>query len=216
MQVWWIFTLNWCNAHTELVKIFCCTEKCSHTSQKQIPTCRFQTLLCMCSIQADPSPSCVYGRLVRSAASMAALTFSMASSETKRVPSHQQTSRGIKEIFLYRTRLCEMCSFLPLATHKTFVVSPSSPVHMQAPLHPRLFPQQTGSRHRAASRWLCGEPGKHRLGMANISPLCLHGNIWPSQARRALRLSACEATHTAGVYGCCHGTRISTLTQVLV
>lgn len=136
MQVWWIFM-------AELVKIFCCTEKCSRTNQKQIPTCWFQTLLRMCSIRADLSPSCVYGSLVRSAASVAALTFSLASSETKRVPSHQQTSWGIKEIFLYRTRLCEMCSFLPLATHKTFVVSPSSPVYMRAPLRPRLFPQQT-------------------------------------------------------------------------
>lgn len=148
---------------------------------------RFWTLLCTCSIKADPSPSCVYARLRRSAASMAALTFRLASSETKRVPlatteklknkrDLSTLDRVVWDVLLWRhTRhlwspLHLLCICESLSAHSSFL-----------------------SRHRrAASWWLCGESGKHGPGMANISPLCLHGNIWPSQARRALRLSACQ------------------------
>lgn len=174
----------WC---TELVKIFCCTKKCSHTSEKQIPTCRFQTLLCMCSMKVDPSPFCIYRRLVRSAASMAALTFSLASSETKRVPLASTDQQKNKIDISPLDRVVWDVFLLPLATRKTFEVCPSSPLYMRAP----LSPADAVLGHQAASRWLCGEPGKHRPRMANISPLCQHGNIWHSQARGSLRLSAC-------------------------
>lgn len=74
---------------------------------------------------------------------------------------------------------------LPLATHKTF----AGFFHLQSLCAclstPALSPAHNSSGYRAASRWLCGEPGKYRPSMANISPLCLHGNIWPSQAVRA-------------------------------
>lgn len=199
----------WC---TELVEIFCCTEKGSHTSQKQIPTCRFQTLPCMCSIKAHLSPCCIYRRLVRSATSMAALTFSLASSETKPVPLASTDQQRNKIDLSPLDRVVWDVFLLPLVTRKTFEVCPSSPLYMWAP----LSPADTGLGHQAASRWLCGEPGKHRPWMANISPLCQHGNIWHSQACRSLRLSDSEPTHTVGVYQCCHGTRISTPTQVLL
>lgn len=61
----------------------------------------------------------------------------------------------------------------------------SSPELVCASPPPALSPAHNSSGYRAASRWLCGEPGKYRPSMANISPLCLHGNIWPSQAVRA-------------------------------
>ncbi len=75
-----------------------------------------------------------------------------------------------------------------------------------------LPPADTGSGRRAASWWLCGKPSKHRSGMANISPPCLHGNIWPFQAHRALCLSVClshcEPIHIVSMYWCCHCTTI--------
>lgn len=118
----------------------------------------------MCSIKADPSPSCIYGRLVRSAASMAALTFSLASNETKRVPLASTDQQRNKKDISPLDRVVLDVFLLPLATHKTFEVSPSSPVYMQAPLHPRLFSQQTLA-------WGTGQPaGDSVVSQANTGP----------------------------------------------
>lgn len=114
--------------------------------------CRFWTLLCTCSIKADPSPSCVYARLRRSAASMAALTFSLASSETKRVPlataeklknkrDLSTLDRVVWDVLLWRhTRhlwspLHLLCICESLSAHSSFLSRP----------------------RRAAGWWLCGE-----------------------------------------------------------
>lgn len=86
--------------------------------------------------------------------------------------------------------------------------------HASASLPPFLFSADKVSRDRRARWWLCRAPCKHRLGSANISPRCLHGNIRPSQTQRAVRLSKCAPTHNAGVYWCCHGSTVWTPTQV--
>lgn len=96
-------------------------------------------MLCMCPVKANPCPSCVYGRLVRSAASMAALTFSLASSETKWVPFISVDQLRKKGNFLHRTGPCEMCSFCPWQHTRHL----RSLLHL---LHPQLFPQQRATR----------------------------------------------------------------------
>ncbi|KAJ4929781.1 hypothetical protein JOQ06_018802, partial [Pogonophryne albipinna] len=102
----------------------------------------------------------VYAGLVRSAASVAALTFSLASSETQRVPlapsDHQRNKRD---------RVI------------------------------RLTGQPAGDSVES----------KHRPGMANISPLCLHGNIWPSQARTASVCLTDRAINQAQIADTRHG-----------
>lgn len=77
-------------------------------------------------------------------------------------------------------------------THRTFAVSPSSSVYMWKP--PQFFPQEALVQ---GTKQLAGELDKHRPGMTNISPLCLHGNIWPSEPHRVLHLFDCEPAHTA-------------------
>lgn len=116
-----------------------------YKKKKCLKLCRFQTLLCTRSIKADPSPSRVYGRLVRSAASMAALTFSLASSETKRVPLASTEQPKNKRDLSPPDRVVWDVFLLPLATRKTFVVSPSSPVYTvcESLSAPSFFSQQT-------------------------------------------------------------------------
>lgn len=107
-----------------------------------------------------------------------------------------------------------MCSFSPWQHTR----------HLRSSLHlrclcerlssPVFFSQQTpvlGTGQPAGG--LCGELDKHGPRMANISPLCLHGNIWPS-VRLPVWLTV--SLHTVGVYWCCHGTRNCPPTQVLV
>lgn len=142
----------------------------------------------MCSIKADLSPSCVYGRLVRSAASMAALTFSLASSETKWVPFAPRDQPRNKRDLSAPDRVVWDLFLLPLAKHKTFVVSSSSPVYMWAPLHPQLFSLAdtssgaTGSqpvtlwRARQTQAWR----GKHLTSVSAWEHLALPGLQGPS------------------------------------
>ena len=195
---------------SELVKIFCCSHTCRTKTNAYMPIPN--PAVYMFDKSWSVSILCVYARLVRSAASVAALTFSLASSETKQVPlAPTGQPRNKRDLSPADGVVWDVLPFAPGDTQEDICgLSFISCVYARATLPPVLPPADTGSGHWAASWWLCGEPGKHRPCMANISPLCLHGNIWPSQARRTLRLSACltVSLHTAGVYWCCHGTRI--------
>lgn len=97
----------------------------------------------------------------------------------------EEKKRRQMQLFLQWTALYERCFFCPWQHTRHLQVSFISRVYVRASPPPALSPAHNSSGYRAASRWLCGEPGKYRPSMANISPLCLHGNIWPSQAVRA-------------------------------
>lgn len=204
MMLWWLWTnpslihrqIISCDSDlvkrsllTEAVKIFRCTKR--WTSQAHvwmwIP---------------NPKPAPVSILLVRSAASMAALTFRPASSETEQVPLTSQ-------IFPH-WQVCVRC--VPSAPGDTQDICGFSFIFW-VHVCPQFCPQQTlvqGSQE--ACWWLCGEPG-----MKNISPLCLHGNIWPS-----ICLSACMSvwltggpSHIVAVCRSCCDTSIFTHTGLI-
>lgn len=185
---------------------------CGHMNQKQTASCQFPPLLCACSLQVDPSLFCVYGRQVRSAASMAALTFSLASSEAERVPLASTDQPRNKRALSLQDGLVWDVLPLPLATHKTVLVSPSSPVCMWELLHPQLIPlADSGSGPRAASqpvtlrrraRQTQARHGKH------LTPVCAWEHLALSD--RTLSLSDGQSTHCVHTYQCYHSTRLLT------
>lgn len=80
-------------------------------------------------------------------------------------PSHLQSSRGIKEIFLNRTRLCEMCSFCPWRHTRHLW----SLLHLLCMCESLSAPSSFPSRHRPAQG--TGQPaGGSVESQANTGP----------------------------------------------
>lgn len=149
----------------------CYTEKCHHTSQKQPTKCRLQMLLCTHSMRDDP-------------------VFMLHLWETGKV-SHLLRSSDIHSGIwqaspaqtygaeIKRLHLLVRMRYVPFAAgRRRDIDGLCFNLHVKVslcgtPQHISSFPGRCWLQQPTDES---EEPGKHKPGMTNISPLCLHGN----------------------------------------
>lgn len=204
--------------YTELLKIFCYTDKRSQTKKKKYPSmpipnpavyafdrCWSASFLCLWRVgkvsRLHGSSDIQFGPPARPKSPLAST----------------DRSRYKRDLSLPDVVVCVRWVPLLLATHKTLVVSPSSPVYMRVPLCPWLFPQQTLAPGT-------GQPAVDSVeSQSNTGPAWQTSHLCVCMGTSGLPMLAGHrppvSRHTLllVVYWCCHGNQnFSTPTQVLV